>query len=75
MFKLRKNENTSVTIRAEDLQVNDRFVYDHATVVVRDIIPITKQVRVTLEPIHFKRFRHDWRSVCLYNEQFITVTR
>ena len=74
MFKFRKNKTTDLTIRAEDLQVNDRFEYDGINVYVANIIRITGMVRVTLFPTN-PESPVGWASACLYNKQLISITR
>jgi hypothetical protein len=74
MFKLRKKRNPLVTLRTEDLQVGDKFVYDNAILEVLDIHQHNGMMKVRLGSNH-PEFRLATRQVELYPELLITVER
>jgi hypothetical protein len=74
MFKFRRNKTSFVTVRAEDLQVADRFVYDNASLEVLDAIQGERKIVVRLgSPA--PEYRCETRQVELWNELLITVIR
>lgn len=78
MKLFRRNKPREITIRAEELQVGDRFVYDGALVRVDQLrvalSPDRKYLRLeVLNPLDHTTW--NYRAVALYNELLITVSR
>lgn len=74
MFKFRRNKNRFVTVRVEDLQIADRFVYDNVACEVLDIIQGRTLSIVRLGSTH-PGSRQRTRQVDLHHELFMTVAR
>jgi hypothetical protein len=75
MFKLRKRKSPFVTLRAEDLQVGDRFVYDCAAIEVLDVAHQNKVDTIVRLVSTHPGSRVRTRNVELPNELLITVAR
>jgi hypothetical protein len=76
MLKLFRRRHTFVTVRAEDLEVGDRFVYDFTAVSVLSIVRDgMDEVSLTLKMIHPGSPYKQSRIVVIPNELLITVAR
>jgi hypothetical protein len=74
MFKFRKKTNCFDTIRAEELQVGDRFVFNSQAVEVAYAGELDGKTIVLMETTHLGSLRAIL-SATLYPEMFITVAR
>ena len=74
MFKFRRKKNTFVTVRAEDLQFGDSFVYDSNPVSVLTKVQDSDQVSLILDVLPADRPRYN-RMVFIPRELLITVLR
>ena len=78
MFKFWRRKPSELTIRAEDLKVGDRFVYE-VPVRVDQIHKTGKKdphkMHIRLEVIQPEEEAWPYRAVGIYRELFITVTR
>ena len=74
MFSLRKKKNPTIVVRAEDLQVGDKLVYDNAYLEVLDVTVKDEMTTVRLGSPH-PDFRIATRQVDLYNVLLILIVR
>ncbi len=74
MFKSRKKNRCHDTVRAEELQIGDRFVFNTHTIKVATARVDGDNVHVIMERVHLG----DLLPMCsatLPNEMFITIER
>jgi hypothetical protein len=74
MIKLRKKTSCFDTIRAEELQVGDRFTFNNHTVKVTYTEEFHGKMIVIMEKIHLGSLRA-FQSATLFPEMFITIER
>jgi hypothetical protein len=74
MFKLRKKKFKSLTVRAKDLQVGDRLLYDDTYVTVTAIKPEGEKTIVVLEMTYLGDLRPP-QPIKLSPEWLISIAR
>ena len=74
MFNFLKRKNPFVTVRAEDLEVGDRFVYDNTAVEVKAIATTPKHTIVDIEPTPPDMYVQ-FKTVAIHRELLVTVAR
>ena len=74
MFNVRDWNHCHDTVRAENLQVGDRFVFNKTAVEVATVLPWESKTVIIMKTIHLGWIRAH-KSATLPNEMFITIKR